>query len=51
MAERELSCSVKEAVSIGASKKYVGTGRFGFTLIRKHPLSETEIADEEEHLV
>jgi len=33
----------KKRYQLVASKKYVGTGRFGFTLIRKHPLSETEM--------
>src|SRR5258708_6379255 len=34
-------CGKKRYQLIG-SKKYDGSGNFGFTLIRKHPLSETE---------
>jgi hypothetical protein len=33
----------KKRYQLIASKKYDGTGRFGFTLIRKHPLSEAEM--------
>lgn len=35
-------CGKKRYQLIG-SKKYDGTGNFGFTLIRKHPLSESEM--------
>jgi hypothetical protein len=33
----------KKRYQLIASKKYDGTGHFGFTLIRKHPLSEAEM--------
>lgn len=33
----------KKRYQLIASKKYDGSGNFGFTLIRRHPLSETEM--------
>jgi len=32
----------KKRYQLMASKRYDGTGRFGFTLVRRHPLTETE---------
>ncbi len=33
----------KKSYQLIASKKYDGTGKFGFTLVREHPLTEEEI--------
>ena len=42
-------CGKRRYQLIG-SKKHDGAGNFGFTLIRKHPLTEAEMQTPEEHL-
>ena len=38
----------KKRYQLIASKKYDGTGNFGFTLVREHPLSKEEQYDNKE---